>query len=182
MKKSISKIYAVLCALGLAAALICICCLTACAGTESGDKYTYSDSASDVSEVTMNGTDVTEQYKDMYDMSSMYDTLYQGSYILVGDSKLTWVLATGDKEVLNVTMDGDKYIMSGDYLDTMKEAMESLNNAYMNITIGTYNWHGVKTDDGFDMIIECGETVTAMSGGTSEAISVFATYTLKFVK
>lgn len=156
MKKSISKIYAVLCVPILALALICVCMFAACTDAEGGEKYTYSDVTVDLGSYGYGADDT---------IKNMYNNLYQDSYILVSDSKIEWVMedTTG---VMSVTKDGDKYILGGDYVDKLSESMGSLGTGV------TYEMYGVKSGSGFNIVMTINLT----------AESITETITFKFVK
>lgn len=56
------------------------------------------------------------------DMSSVFDAMYSGSYIIVGENNITWVI-DDVRETLKCKKDGDRVALGGEYLERIKNSM-----------------------------------------------------------
>ena len=147
MKKLFTKLLILICAVALSAT--CAFALVAC---DSGEKFTYS------------GTDVkiTESFDDIFDddtyanmLKTTYNNMYKGSTITVSDTKLTWTIQD-NASVLTVKRDGDKYILAGDFVNQFNQ----------NLAGGSgidQLWYGIKTDAGFNIVMEMTGTIITIS-------------------
>ncbi|MDE6273532.1 MAG: hypothetical protein K2L87_00600 [Clostridiales bacterium] len=162
MKKRIAKIVTLFCTLALA--MVCVLALVACGGTT----YTYSKTdvkmTGDNMGVDMSGT-----------MNTMYDNMFKGSTLDVSDSEIVWTVSD-QKSSMEVKKDGDKYVLSGDYVDQMKQALSaSMGGTGVSVDFDMY---GTETDAGFDIVMAT--TSTSSIGSTSYTVGM--TITVSFVK
>ena len=125
----------------LAAAILCLT-LVACG--EKGTKYTF------------------KEIKDEGDLpGAPVDTLsklYQDSYIIVGNGKIEWWMKD-TAQTMTYTMDGDKYIIGGEFAGTLEQEISGG-------VAGTM--YGQKTEEGFEIITE-----TIIAAGTMRVVYCF---------
>lgn len=57
-------------------------------------------------------------YADM--MGAIFDPMYKGSYILVSENSIEWVI-DDVKEKMSCKKDGDRVVLGGDYLERIKK-------------------------------------------------------------
>lgn len=165
MKKRIAKIVTLICTLTLA--MVCVLALVACGGTT----YTYSGTDVKMTGDNMGGMDMSGT------MSTMYDNLFKGSTITVSDSKVVWKLSDQESS-MEVKKDGDKYVLSGDYVDQLEQGISAgLSGSGVAVTYD-FEMYGTETDAGFDIVIATSST----SSITGTSITVGATITVSFVK
>ena len=156
MKKRIAKISALVCIMALV--LTVIFAMTACG--ESGTKYTYSDT-----NVEMTGDLGGEGGND--NLKTMYDAMY----------KIVWKISDVES-TMTVKKDGDKYVLSGEYVDQMKTALSAgvggISGAGLSVSFDMY---GMETENGFDIVMK---TSSTSSGAGSFSMSTVLT--ISFIK
>ena len=136
MKKGVLRMLALACVLALG--LACATMLTACGDddkTAPGEKFTYS-------EVQVDGEDNDE-------MVDVYNMMYANSTLEVTDSKVIWALKD-QKTEMSYTKDGDKLMLAGAYIESMKETIQQI-SPDEEIGISLY---GVRTETGFKIVMQ----------------------------
>lgn len=169
MKKAIKYLVA-----ALAAALLCLA-FVACGG-DKGTIYNFKES-----KCTATGCYAAPEISGtLSNLEQMYNTTYAGSAIEVKEDKIIWKIG-GNACAMTYTMDGDKYMLEGDYIEQLNQGLVSL---------GTESWaqadaayYGQKTDDGFAIVlvekVAVGTTEDA-SGGITTTVSGTLTFTFYF--
>ena len=154
MKKRIAKISALVCIMALV--LTVIFAMTACG--ESGTKYTYSDTNVD-------------------NLKTMYDAMYKNSSITVSESKIVWKISDVES-TMTVKKDGDKYVLSGEYVDQMKTALSAgvggISGAGLSVSFDMY---GMETENGFDIVMK-----TSSTSSVAGSFSMSTVLTISFIK
>lgn len=138
MKKT-AKLFALICTLALV--ITVMFALSACGGNGEVKTYKFSKAES-----------ATSGNHSSTDMSSLYDVMYKDSTITVSDKEVAWSVKD-TLNIMSVTRDGDKYLLSGDYVEEMKKLFSSMGNL-------TYEVYGVETEEGFDIIMQMTMTMT----------------------
>ncbi len=166
MKKRIAKISALVCIMALV--LTVIFAMTACG--ESGTKYTYSDT-----NVEMTGDLGGEGGND--NLKTMYDAMYKNSSITVSESKIVWKISDVES-TMTVKKDGDKYVLSGEYVDQMKTALSAgvggISGAGLSVSFDMY---GMETENGFDIVMK-----TSSTSSVAGSFSMSTVLTISFIK
>ena len=116
----------------LTAAFMCLA-LFACGG--NGTKYNYKEAK-------------VEGDSNMSSVVTMYNTLFKGSYIEVGNGSIKWTVSDQEQK-LTCEKDGDKYSLSGKYMESLKDSLSGIGAGNMEIAV----W-GAETEEGFKMVIE----------------------------
>lgn len=142
--------------LGFMAIALCLGFTLVACGEDEGVKYNYSKATIETGG-TISGIDSV-----FGSMETMYDTMYKGSSIEVSDTKIKWVY-TGAEGTFDVSKDGDKYVLSGDMMDTLKTSVSQ-----MGATDITISMAGSETEDGFEIVIS--ESFRMMGSQTSMTI------------
>ncbi len=91
-----------------------------------------------------------EMASSMSFMKTTYDTLYKDSTIEVGDGDIVWKMKDAEQK-LTYEKDGDKYILAGEYTDTLKNSLSSIGGGEVSIEMAMW---GAETDDGFKIVME----------------------------
>ncbi len=116
----------------LTAAFMCLA-LFACGG--NGTKYNYKEAK-------------VEGDTNMSSIATMYDAIYKGSYIEVGDSSIKWTMSDQEQK-LTYKKDGDKYSLGGKYMESLKDSLSGIGAGNMEFAI----W-GAETEEGFKIVME----------------------------
>ena len=90
----------------------------------------------------------------IFDISSMFDVMYKGSYILVSESSIEWVTDDTSNK-MSCKKNGDRVLLGGDYLDRMSNEMYG---GEVDV-----KYYGQENDDGYTIIV-----VEKISGYTIE--------------
>ena len=161
MKRAIKYFAAV-----VAAAVMCIA-LVACGGSGTGTKYTFKET-----KVT---TDAPESVASVYTtLESTYNTTYAGSVLEVKDGEIVWTFGQPKQEgTMTYTMDGDKYVLGGDFAKTFSEGLTSAMASVGSMGEIEIEYYGQNTEDGFAIILK--ENVTG------NPVFTYLTYTFNFV-
>ena len=162
MKKRTAKLVALICTMALA--LTCIFALVACGGdggksTGKGTKYTFTETNV---EMTMNGEAMDSS--STAGTKNMYDTMYKDSTITVSDSKIVWKMSD-QESTMSVKKDGEKYKLSGDYVENIKKGLSAMNTPGADVTYD-FDMYGLKTEGGFQIVIATSTTTAAAQGQT----------------
>lgn len=138
MKKKVLKTVVIACALAMS--LLCAALLTGCG--DKAEKYTYSDVAVE--------SNVPEAASGMESFKTMYNTMYKDSTLEVG-KKIVWNMpGQNSKGEMTYKKDGDKYVLGGDFVETLKSAFSGMGVSGVNVEAELY---GIKTDAGFEIVI-----------------------------
>lgn len=195
MKRKIAKIAALALAFALAVATLCL--LAACndgsapsgsggsgggsgssgsSGSSGGSGTTVTYTYDDVDyKITYNGQDMSQSGQ-MSNIKQTYDALYAGSTLSVNQSQI--VLETsGVKNVMQVTMNGGKYELSGDYCEQMRNALFGSSQPGYTVESSWFDMYGEKTSAGFNVVMNYGANINA-SGYQLNSVQLI---TLKFV-
>lgn len=98
--------------------------------------------------------------------ANMLTAVYKDSYIKVGEGSVKLVLKDSDS-TLTVKKDGDKDILAGDYVETLKE---SLTTSLSGVTFDKYEMYGTKTDTGYNIVIYAEAEVMGLSMKLKETL------------
>lgn len=150
MKKRIAKLSALICIIALV--LTAMLALAACGN--AGTNYNYSGTNAEIINGNTSSPDAS--------MKTLYDTMYKDSTITVSDSKIVWKISDVES-AMTVKKDGDKYILSGEYVEQMKTALSAgFSAGGVGVSV-SFDMYGIETETGFDIIMNASASVNVGS-------------------
>ena len=139
----------------LTAALLCIM-LIACGGGET-NIYNFSNTTIEGDSIEGAGASGLSY------IASSYEARYKGSHIeIIEGSKesyggIKWTMQDNEVITISYHKEGDKYILSGDYVDHLASTMWNV-ELPQDILKNRFMW-GAKTNDGFKIVMEYGDQI-----------------------
>lgn len=178
MKNRLFRIVSVGCLAVLT--VLCACVFAAC---EKPTRYDFVETKVDDN----TSQDEDDPFGGILDMDGMFagmSAMYKDSYLEITDKKIKWVLSS-DKSTdgtMTYTKDGDKYLLAGDYIQSLKSSMESMydgiGGGYINVTDMKIDYYGKETESGFEIVLEESFDI-AVVGSTAQHVSMTFRYIFK---